>query len=406
MGYIALMKARAWSLLAAVVVSASAVFAAPDVPANPEVRSSALAEAVEAVELTLAGMSSAVLAGDVAGYLEQIWRSDKVLAAEERHFIEDCVKNRPVQFHLSMSDAVFEGERLRGQVTASWRMEEGALREVSYPAWFVRDESAWRYAGRVWEERKAPGVLVKFVPGLEDIAEATLAELPAIMEMVHEDLGVMPPPGFVQEVKMYETMIELQYSIFPSYKDPLGGWNEPGESIKVLVRPSTRLQQLKTLLAHEYGHVGTFIMGEKATDAPWWVLEGVAEHVSSGISNSPVRVHRRVLGWARQDNLAPWEAMNDFPLAPEHRKWGGHVYTQGHHMVAFITTTFGRDARNRWLRAMAGGMSIDEASREALGAPFEEVDRRWREAIDLELLTEEVPADAPAEAAGGQAERT
>ncbi len=368
-------------------------------PAKPAVT----ADIAEAVQGLLDGMTEAVITGNEEAYLRHVWASDRVLFMEETHFIEDCIKNRPVQYLLTATDLKHDGDGLIGELTAVWRMQEGEARDITFPVRFRRDEAGWRYAGRVWEVVDAPGVRVLFAPGYEDVAKAVVAEMPAIMAMVHEDMQVQPPAGFVQEVKMYESMREMQFSIFPSYSDPLGGWNEPHESMKILVRPSSRPQQLKVLLAHEYGHVGTFLMGEKATDAPWWMLEGIAELVSSSYGTSAERVQRRVLSWAKEDRLAPWEAMHAFPLAPDDRKWGGHVYTQGHHMVRFVSDEFGREARNRWIRAMAEGASLDKASVEQLGVPFAEVDARWRKKLEVDLLAQEreqeQPDAAPAESA-------
>ena len=61
----------------------------------------------------------------------------------------------------------------------------------------------------------------------------------------------------------------------------------------------------------------------------------------------------------------------------------GHVYRQGQHMSAYITQRFGRTKRNNWLRAMANGASIDEASVKELGVPggFAEIDRDWRSEV-------------------------
>ena len=57
------------------------------------------------------------------------------------------------------------------------------------------------------------------------------------------------------------------------------------------------------------------------------------------------------------------------------------VYTQGHHMMAFIDEQYGRTKRVGWLRAMSNGATMDEASREALGLPWDELNNAWRAAL-------------------------
>jgi hypothetical protein len=57
------------------------------------------------------------------------------------------------------------------------------------------------------------------------------------------------------------------------------------------------------------------------------------------------------------------------------------VYAQGHSMVRFVADRFGLDGLRGWLRAMAAGGTLDEASRSALATPWAEVDAAWRESV-------------------------
>lgn len=346
-------------------------------PSSPEV--------VEA-ERTLQRMADAVLAADTRAYLSLVDPSDRVLYTEERHFIEDVVVNTPAQYALLLNEPRLEDGELRATMTASWRMGDKDPREVTYPVRLVRGESGWLYAGRIWERLEADHCVVFFLPGFEEVAAGVVEAMPGIMEHVEEGLEIEPPEGHMQQVKLYDDMKELQFSIFPSYEDGLGGWNEPGESIKLLVRRGMSGEHLTVVLAHEYGHVGTFFMGEKATDAPWWVLEGIAELAAEEFADSWDRTHRRVMRWAKEGKLAPWEAMAPFPLLEP--KWGGHVYTQGHHMLGFISERYGRTPRNQWLRRLAEGMPLDDATQSALRVSFADLDGQWRDFVASELAAE------------------
>jgi len=57
------------------------------------------------------------------------------------------------------------------------------------------------------------------------------------------------------------------------------------------------------------------------------------------------------------------------------------VYAQGHHMVSYVSDRFGRQGRNRWLREMAQGTSLNEATTKALGLSFAQLDKDWRESL-------------------------
>ncbi len=277
-------------------------------------------------------------------------------------------------------------------------------RSVSYPVIFERSANRWLFAGERWVEVRASASspaptdaddaddthppapkssaastrdnLVLCFPGYEEVAQRIAEVLPEVR--AHVDEGFEQDVPHTQVVKIYPTMRHLQSSIYLSYADGLSGWNEPLESIKVLVRPKTSRASLRPLLAHEYGHVATFELGPKATDIPWWALEGVAELASEGFRKRSGRADEQVRKWAAAGELAEFSKITDFRNTP--RQFMGHVYTQGHHMVAYISERFGRANRNAWFRAMANGASINEATRKELGVEggFEQLDVDWR----------------------------
>ncbi len=59
----------------------------------------------------------------------------------------------------------------------------------------------------------------------------------------------------------------------------------------------------------------------------------------------------------------------------------GNVYGQGEHMMVYISERFERSGRNAWLRAMANGKSLDEATREVFKMSFDDLDEAWRQAL-------------------------
>jgi hypothetical protein len=173
----------------------------------------------------------------------------------------------------------------------------------------------------------------------------------------------------------------------------LGGWNEPGEAIKVLVTPDS-VRDIRGYLAHEYAHVATFVHGPNATDAPWLVLEGIAELASANYRPGATEARQRtVAAWAAQDQLAPWEAIAPFPLKPEDEQYYRHVYTQGEDMLAWQTEQFGAQARNAFVASVCKGDSLDVASTKAFGKPWAAIDASWRNAAAL--LVKPEPENAP-----------
>jgi len=57
-------------------------------------------------------------------------------------------------------------------------------------------------------------------------------------------------------------------------------------------------------------------------------------------------------------------------------------------LVADGLATYGVDKLTAWSKAMAGGKTVDEASREQLGIPWQALDQNWRQSV-AKLLEED-----------------
>jgi hypothetical protein len=99
----------------------------------------------------------------------------------------------------------------------------------------------------------------------------------------------------------------------------------------------------------------------------------VAEYVASHFWTLTERNAQlaEVQAWQAEEGLVAWEAISDFAETPQ-ALWR-YVYPQGYAFVRYLTETYGQDARNAWLRAMAGGLTLPEASREAFAVSFGEL---------------------------------
>jgi hypothetical protein len=367
-------------LRAAIILSLSATFAAG---ADDALRA--------ALEMRLSAMESAVLAADPAAYMASIAPGDPEFTFEQRHWADDLALHKPERFDLEIKgeDApVLAADTAETLLSMTWQMPASPERKVEFPARFVLSEGSWLYAGEVWTMVEGEGVRALCAAGLEDEAREAARAFPEVRAHVQE--GFELTIDRVQVVKLYASMEHLQASIYLSYTDGLGGWNEPGESIKILASRHMGARGYRSLLAHEFGHVCTFEMGPHATNMPWWALEGVAELASEHFSRSdPDRFIRSLVAEGR---LGDWEKMSDFRKVAE-RDYA-LVYPQGHHMVSYLSERWGRAARNAWLRAMAQGRTIDDASREALGLSFADLDAQWRASLRAPA-PEPAPTAAP-----------
>lgn len=351
--------------------------AKPEVKADPAPGE----EVVQAVEATMGAMEKAVLAADVDGYMAQIVDGDSEFWHEQKYFANDLLRHKPEAFDLALTEMTGDDRTVRGTLTMTWQMPERKERNMVHEVTFRKDDDGWKFAGEVWAKHESTGVLVLHPEGFDDVAEEAVESFNAVRAKVEEafELDTTDFPKHVQKIKLYASMKHLQASICLSYEDGLGGWNEPNESLKLLVgRKSATKGALKNVLGHEYGHNCTFQLGPKSNEMPWWVLEGVAELAAENVAGgkSP---SRRVEQWARQGKLATWADLADFhDMKPG---LSGMVYTQGHHMMKYISEQKGRTGRNEWMRLQSNGKTMDEATQAVFGFDFAELDRQWRASL-------------------------
>ncbi len=323
-------------------------------------------------------MEAAANAGNGPAFLAEVDTADAVFLQEQKMWAKDLKDHTPIDFDIELSADELK-QQADGTITVplqmSWKPTDKArTREVNFTARFIERDGTWRYAGETWLRVNAPGVVVLSDPQFKTEAVHIAAVLPAVREGVHDILGIVVEED--QQVKVYAAMRHLQQSIYLSYTQPLGGWNEPGEAIKVMGNEGQSGRALRSLLAHEYGHCATFALGDKSTLMPWWVLEGVAEYCSAELVVGPRRMERQVARWASNDNLRSWDQLADF--RGEAMNHMGHVYNQGHSMIRYIVDTYSLDKMRAWLRMLAGGATLDEASMGTLGDSWSDIDQAWR----------------------------
>lgn len=346
------------------------------------------------IERTVSSMERAVLAADVDGYLANVMKGDKEFETEQLNFAKDLLRKKPDSFDMQVSGATFTDGLARAEVQYTWHIPDQRAkgdRTVKFKGKFVRENTRWLFAGEDWVIRDGGNVLVYFFEGAEEQAKNAEESFKAVQGSVLKGFQLENTAfaEHVQKIKMYQSMKHLQASIYLSYEDGLGGWNEPGESIKMLA--SGRGGRLENVIAHEYGHCATFSLGPTSNDMAWWVLEGVAELSAEPYGGGRAGVKRRIEGLARRDKLPSWPDLSDFHTIKQENY--GLVYTQGHHMLGYIEDTFGNTKRNDWLRAMSTGATMDEASTKVLGRSWDQLAAEWRAALPAPEPETAPPAD-------------
>jgi hypothetical protein len=377
-----------------------AIFVSAAVYAGALLPSTAL-ESVR-VQAVVGAMQSAIERDDVGAYMAQINPSDSVLITEHRAWFADLDVSPVNDLFIGLSPdepVVLEDDGSAiAQLSITWQVPgEQESRRYDMPARFEpigSPNGQWHFAGRAWDiaMTDTPGVRIYCDEAHEPIAQLARERVPVLRDRIAEDMGIDPKLGDLHEVvvKIYPRMRELQASIYPSYTAGISGWNEPGESIKILGRDEMKQDRLDPLLAHELGHAVSFEYGPEINFAPWWSLEGVAEVAAGLFRDSWESKNRRIAKLAQRDDLRDWDLLADFKgEAVNHAM---HVYLQGWSMVDFIDRSFGKDARNAWFIRLGHGDTLNQASRSALGIGFDQLDARWRDElmrVDITRKSEE-----------------
>lgn len=347
------------------------------------------------IEAVLAEMSRAALAADKDAFLACVARDDPTLLAEWRHWAEQLTQAKPERFNLAIGEgaSTFEPARAVFPLVMSWLITSGPKeswgaggtpRTVTFPPVVFSKEdpdgegplpARWLFHGESWERRQCDGFVICWLPGSERVVNDVSQAFPVARDHDNEGFEVRPP---AQVLKLYTSMEHLQASVYINMPDHiLGGWSEKDESIKFMTTYTSGVKDWTNAYAHEYGHVCTWELGPLPRKLPWWAEEGVAELAAQEFrAGYWDRLDAQMRGRAAKGTLAPWDDITDYITTKPSLK---HLaYVQGNHMVGYISQRWGREGRNAWLRDMAAGQSLDEATRARLGRPFEQLNREWR----------------------------
>ncbi len=337
-------------------------------------------------------LGAAVLAQDGDAYLAGVDQSDAYFAHESRYLANAIEEDAAPSFSLKRRGrARPDGDALVAPVRARWQpSEDGSSRSASFDARFTKGaDGAWRYAGAQWELTVSadPRIRVYATPDLAVEAELVRSAYARVVPPVEAFFGTSMPD--LPPVKIYRELAHLQLSITPTYDPPLGGWYEPGESIKMLWRPGRSTESIERVIAHELGHAMYVHLGAGTETTPWWAHEGVAEYAASTVHPRLDRVNERLGKLKGEDKLVEFEflAVFDDDTFMEQRL----AYPMGHSMVAHVLATYGRERGFAWLVDL-DEVGVDAASREHLGVPFAELDEAWRGTLQVPEAEDEADA--------------
>ncbi|MDF1810218.1 MAG: hypothetical protein P1U42_11045 [Phycisphaerales bacterium] len=365
------------------VIASASVYADSPLPAD----------SIESIRVNqvIEGMQSAITKTDIGAYMALIDTTDSFFATEQRAWISDLQKH-PVN-DIELSIAWNEPVRIQDDGSAiapleiTWHIPGEELNRLfAYQARFepiASSQGQWIFAGRAWDifNDETKGVRVYADSVHEDLANLCADRVENLRDQIAVNMGFDYSNTAPKEVvvKVYPEMSSLQASIYLSYTDGLSGWNEPGESIKILGRENFPTNRLDPLLAHEIGHAVSFEFGPEINLAPWWTLEGIAEVAAGLFRDSWDSKNKRISNLAKENNLRDWNLLADF--RGEANNHARYVYLQGWSMIDYIDRIHTVENRNKWFTKLGAGATLEEATQSTLNMSFDQLDTNWQQSL-------------------------
>lgn len=339
-----------------------------------------VAAAQSTPEALALALQDAARRGDAAAYRALLFPAG-TFAVEGANFAADLARVPQPSVTYRFINLKVNGLQATARLSMNWLRQPERPVRLSFPVRLQQVNGTWRYAGEDFQPIPAGKytLLALNEPGLPAKSASIGGLLGQAAQRVNEVLNLVVPPSVT--IKVYPDMPTLSASVALSLQ-PVSGWNEPGEAIK-LVLPGGVNAQNETLrvLAHEFTHLGVSQAAGSGLDKrlPWWLHEGLADFVARAYwTPESVKARQsRIKGYAQTD-WVPLAELFDFNAVPESR-WP-YVYAQGLGVVDFLSSTVSPDGPMKLALAYAALNDADGAAR-TVGFPtfsdLEQAARDW-----------------------------
>lgn len=337
---------------------------------------------------TVARMERAVQTANLDAYLSFVWPDDPIFLAEHTGWARDWVENPLAVFEMELFNIrTLSSTAATARLSWRWRQAtrtgDDSAGGMTMSVIFYRRDDRWLLGGERWTTAEAPGFRLYYLTDVVNYgpqAQAMLAYLPEVYSVVTRAFAYVPP--HVAHLKLYESPTVL-FNWTRLSRPNLTFWNAPGESIKLTLTPIGTAPE-EAIVAREYTRFLLFeLTGGARERFPWWLEEGIAEYGGSLFAtlSQRNRTFKRIAALAlapetSDERLLRWDELAEPDvLSAEQRD---QAVRQAFVLVHYLTETYGLDARNAWLRAIAAGESLEAACQSALGVSFGELDAAWR----------------------------
>jgi hypothetical protein len=342
------------------------------------------------VREAVARRAEAVASGDKGLYLSLLARGDEEFLLEQSRWFDYRLSAEIADFELAV-----EGIEARGEGDCAVRFcqsyligADRARRVVRYTERYRRTGGTWLDADIYFGVEESEHFRVMYQEGIE---ASRAVELLGRAESAHRAvlLSFGDAPARRTSLKVFADRELLRQNSKITIDYLFSGWAEPGESIKLWLRPD-RGYDYVSLIAHELVHIVTL---DIAPNQCSWLAEGLANHYGNfavaGADRLATGQHRpadyaKSIGWLGEIDPESGNGAEDWAL------YGGMAAT----VIRFLEERFGAGTPRALLESMGGDgreregyvyALHDDAFREQLAGAIgevldldmDELDREW-----------------------------
>ena len=389
------------TVLALALASCAAIPGAPPDATQPGQAETALPAPPElapedqaAVRAAVALRARAVAEADKALYMSLLVREDPAFLLEQSRWFDYRLSAVLHGFSLEVESLSPAGPgECRVALRQKYLLGEGReVRDCRFVQLYRKTGGAWLDADIAFRTVESDHMVVRYDEGVDGLRAARiLGDAEKAWTSVRDSYG--EAPGTKTVVKLFSSQELLRQNSKITIGRLFYGWGEPGESIKLFVRPDPSHSYVP-VLAHELVHVVTLGTSKNLCS---WFAEGLANWFGNFSVQGGTYLDSGYHKSSEYDRSVQWLGSVDSQTIADPYEWGIYGGMSGA-VVKFMAERYGPDSPRAVVHALAAYPQFEEgyvyaehdalfrgyldgAMRTVLGAGMEEFDRAWREWI-------------------------
>ena len=347
-----------------------------------------------AIRAAVALRARAVAEGDKSLYLSLLAPEDPAFLLEQSRWFDYRLSAELSEFSLEVESLTPSGPGECG-VALRQRYLLGAGKEVRdcrFVQLYRKVGGTWLDADIAFRTLESEHMVVRYDEGVDGLRAARiLGDAERAWATVRDSYGEAPDRRTV--VKLFSTQELLRQNTKITIDRLFYGWGEPGESVKLFVRPDPSRSYVP-VLAHELVHVVTLGTSKNLCS---WFAEGLANWFGNFAVLGGTYLDSGYHEASEYDRGVRWLGSVDSQAIDDEYEWGIYGGMSGA-VVGFMAERYGPDSPRAVVRALAAYPQVQEgyvyaehdallrgyldgAMRTVLGIGIEEFDLAWREWI-------------------------